>query len=187
MPDTTPPDEVLVKRARAGDAAAFDALVRRHFRAAYALALTLVSSRADAEDVCQDSFIRALERLDDCREPAKFAQWLLQIVRRRSYNLRAYLKVRAAQALEHGTIAGPDSPARDAERADLRALLEAALRRLTRIQREVVLLHDLEGWTHRAIGEALGISETLSRQHLFVARRFLRRVLHTAYGRQAGD
>jgi RNA polymerase sigma factor (sigma-70 family) len=56
-------------------------------------------------------------------------------------------------------------------------VLLAALARLTPTQREVVLLKDLEGWDHRAIASALGVSEGMSRQHLFVARGALREVL----------
>jgi DNA-directed RNA polymerase specialized sigma24 family protein len=56
-------------------------------------------------------------------------------------------------------------------------VLLAALDRLTPVQREVVLLKDLEGWDHRAIAAALGVSEGMSRQHLFVARGALREVL----------
>lgn len=62
-------DRELVFRAREGDAAGFDALVRRHYRATLAVALAILSRRDDAEDVCQDSWIRALEKLDECRQP----------------------------------------------------------------------------------------------------------------------
>ncbi|MCH7729611.1 MAG: sigma-70 family RNA polymerase sigma factor, partial [Planctomycetes bacterium] len=79
--DETTPDATYVARARRGDASAFEALVRRHYRVAYAVALALLSNNMDAEDVCQDAFLKALERLDDCREPDKFASWLLRIVR----------------------------------------------------------------------------------------------------------
>ena len=175
---TTPPadgtDAFLVGQARRGQASAFEALVRRHFRAAFAVALGVLGDRMDAEDVCQDAFVKALERIDDCREPAKFAAWLLQIVRRRSYNLRDHRRVRAGPAVEEASAAGPSDTVREVERAELRALLEQALARLSEVQRSVVLLHDLEGTPHAVIGETLGISEGMSRQHLFVARRLLR-------------
>jgi RNA polymerase sigma-70 factor (ECF subfamily) len=170
------PDAFLVERARRGDAAAFEALVRRHYRAAFAVALARLGNAMDAEDVCQDAFIRALERLDD-PDPGRFAAWLLQIVRNRAHNYRAYRKVREAQPLETVSAAGPADPGRDAERARLRAELETALMQVSEIQREVVLLHDLEGWKHREIAGALEISEGMSRQHLMAARRALRELL----------
>jgi RNA polymerase sigma-70 factor (ECF subfamily) len=173
----TTPDATYVESARRGDTSAFEALVRRYYRAAYAVALALLSNSMDAEDVCQDAFLKALERLDDCREPDKFASWLLRIVRNRAHNFRAYRRVRATESLELAGVAGREDSAQDAERADLRKLLEDALGQLSEIQRQVVLLHDLEGLKHREIAAHLTISEGMSRQHLFNARRALREIL----------
>lgn len=175
--DETTPDATYVERARRGDASAFEALVRRYYRAAYAVALALLSNSMDAEDVCQDAFLKALERLDDCREPDKFASWLLRIVRNRAHNFRAYRRVRATESLELAGAAGREDSARDAERADLRERLEDALGQLSEIQRQVVLLHDLEGLKHREIAGHLAISEGMSRQHVLNARRTLRKIL----------
>ena len=86
----TPDDAVLVARARRGEPAAFEALVRRHYRAAFAVALAVLGNRMDAEDVCQDAFVVAAERLDECRQPEKFAAWLLQVVRNRARNYVDY-------------------------------------------------------------------------------------------------
>jgi len=175
--DETTPDAAYVERARRGDASAFEALVRRYYRAAYAVALALLSNSMDAEDVCQDAFLKALERLDDCREPDKFASWLLRIVRNRAHNFRAYRRVRATESLELTGAAGREDSAKDAERADLRKRLEDALGELSEIQRQVVLLHDLEGLKHREIAGHLAISEEMSRQHVLKARRTLRKIL----------
>jgi len=178
----TDSDAALVARARLGDAAAFDALLRRHFRAAYLVALALTGERADAEDVCQEAFLRSWERLDDCRSPERFAGWLVRIVRNTAHNHRDYLAVRRAAPLDEAAAvvarASPGaSPADDAARAELAARLRAALLRLPAAQREIVLLHDLEGWRHREIAATLGTSETMSRRHLSDARRTLRDLL----------
>lgn len=171
----TETDRQLVERARAGDAQAFEQLVRRHLRAAFAVALAVVGEPADADDVCQDAFIGALEHLDDCRDPDRFRAWLLRIVRNRGHNRRRYHKRREALPLEYaGGIVGGASPARDAEIAELRRRLLDALDRLPAVQREIVLLHDLEGWRHREIGEALDLPEGTVRAHLSYARRELR-------------
>ncbi len=74
----------LVLRARRGDPTAFDELVRRHLRAAYVVALAVLGRPADADDIAQEAFVTALERLEDCRDPARFSGWLLQIVRNRA-------------------------------------------------------------------------------------------------------
>ena len=167
-------DAILVQRARRGDAAAFEALVRRHYRAAYAVALAVLGNAMDAEDVTQDAFVRAVERMDEVREPERFKGWLLQIVRNRSRNYRGYRRLRTARPLDSVSAAAPENPATDTERAELRGALQSALAELSELQRQVVLLHDLEGLKHREIAESLGISEGMSRQHLMTARRALR-------------
>lgn len=181
------PDKLLVERARRGDAAAFEALVRRYYRAAHALALAVLGNPMDAEDVCQDAFVRALERLDRLRQPERFSAWLLQIVRNRARNLRSYRRVRSALSLENVEAASDDDAGREAESEQLRRQLESALTELSEIQREVVLLHDLEGWKHREIGELLGLSEGMSRQHLMSARRLLRERLGTKLLKEYSD
>jgi RNA polymerase sigma-70 factor, ECF subfamily len=170
----TPTDAELVAAIRRGDAAAADALVRRHYRAGFATALAVLGESMDAEDACQDAFVRALDRIEDCRTPERFVYWLMSIVRNHALNLHARRRVRGGPAVED-----VDPPARGdasgrAETGELRARLEAALGRLTVVQREVILLKHLEGWEHRQIAEALGISEGMSRQHAFEGRRVLR-------------
>jgi RNA polymerase sigma-70 factor, ECF subfamily len=165
----------LVERTRAGEPAAAERLVRLHMGAAYAVAFSVTRNAEDAEDVAQDSFVHALERLDECREPARFAGWLLRIVRNRSLNHTRYLRRRAAAPLDDATAApSRDDPAGDAERAELREKLTRAVAGLTPTQREVLLLHDLEGWKHREIAEALDMPDGTVRYHLFQARRAAR-------------
>src|SRR5690606_36693384 len=92
-------DARLVERARAGEASAFEELVRRHLRAAHAVARDVVRGRAYAEYVCQDAFLTALERVEDCRRPDRFAAWLLQIVCDCALNIRRAQAVRRALPL----------------------------------------------------------------------------------------
>lgn len=170
-------DARLVEAARLGDAVAFDSLVRRYIRPAYALAFSIVRDHLDAEDICQDVFMRAIARLDECRTPERFAGWFFAIVRSTALNFQRRERLRRTEPLGDTSPATSDNPARDAERSELRARLASALSRLGQPECDVVLLHDLEGWTHGAIARALGISEVSSRQHLFVARRKLREAL----------
>ena len=170
-------DSVLVARALQGHAEAFEALVRRHLRAAFMAARPLVVSDADAEDVCQDAFIRALEQLEQCRDPSRFRAWLLTIVRNRAHNLRKYERLRETESLDglgKGSLTGPE---RDLERSELGKRLSAALSQLTEKQRQVVLLHDYEGWQHAEIGRKLGMSAGASRFSLHAARKKLRALL----------
>jgi RNA polymerase sigma-70 factor (ECF subfamily) len=171
MQDGNDGDAGLVARARRGDAAAREALVRRYLRPAYAVALSVLRNVADAEDLAQDALVTALDRLDQCREPGRFAGWLLQAVRNRALNHLGQSRTRAR--LLDGVPRGEGEEPR-AGAVVLRRRLLGALERLSPAQREVVLLHDLESWTHGEIAAALGISEVMSRQHLFVARRAMR-------------
>jgi RNA polymerase sigma-70 factor (ECF subfamily) len=178
-------DAALVRRAIRGDGRAFETLVRRHARVAHAVALGIVKEPADAEDVVQDAFVTALERLEDC-EPAKFRAWFLRVVRNRAHSVRRYLGVREAAPLDAVvTPSGGPGPQRETERSELRRDLVAALAGLTEVQRQVVLLHDLEGWKHREIGALLELPEGTVRAHLFHARRALRE--HEALRRSRKD
>ncbi len=161
----------LVHRARRGEADAFAGLVRAFLRPAYSIALSVVGRPADAEDTAQEAFLKAFQSLDTCREPGRFAAWLFQIVRNRARNLLDSRRLRdvapdGARILEFATL--------PPETVGMREALVSALAGLDVEKREVVLLHDLESWTHAEIAEALGISEVNSRQHLFQARQILR-------------
>jgi RNA polymerase sigma-70 factor, ECF subfamily len=175
-----PNDARLIAAATAGDRGAFEQLVQRHYRAAFAVALARTDNRADAEDLVHDAFVRAAERLEHCREPEKFVAWLCAIVRNLAHNLRTRGLAPHTTVIQPDTIASTASPERDAQLADLRARLHAALAELPPIQREVVLLHDIDGRTHDEIAAIVGTSSGMCRQHLFKARKRLRALLiHT--------
>jgi RNA polymerase sigma-70 factor (ECF subfamily) len=159
-------DSTLVARSRQGDAAAFEALVRRHLRGAIAVGISVLRNVADAEDIAQDALVTAFESLDSCREPARFAAWLFTIVRNKARN-------RLSQRREGQATAEQGSEA-DLNRVVAKEALLAGLAQLTEVQREVVLLHDLESWTHAEIAAALELTEVNSRQHLFNGRKAMR-------------
>lgn len=170
-------DDVLVRRIRAGDEGAYGELVGRYMKAAYAVALSVTGRHEDAEDAVQEAFMVALQRLEECRNPERFAGWLLTIVRNRSRNLVRRESLRAADQIPPGTAGRGPAPDTVTERAELRARLEAALDTLPPVQREIVLLHDLEGWKHREIADRLDIPSGTVRSHLHFARKALRGVL----------
>jgi RNA polymerase sigma-70 factor (ECF subfamily) len=185
IPET---DARLVRRARDGDGAAFEALVRRYLKMAYAVALSELPDPRDAEDAVQDSLITALERLDDCRDPAAFAGWLRRIVRNRARSVGRRERIRDTESLESAwSTASAQSPVRDLERSDMRRRLGAALAKLPEVQRRVVLMHDLEGYRHREIAVELDIPEGTVRSHLFFARRAMRETLGGAGTKEHDD
>jgi len=175
-------DGELVRLALGGRTDAFAALVARYLRAAYAVALARTGDPHDAEDVAHDTFVVALERLADCREPDRFAGWLLRIARNTALNHVRARTVRDAVPLDDAAGAASDGdPGRDAELAALKGDLLAAMEGLSPVQREVLLLHDLEGWRHGEIGERLGFPEGTARYHLHEARRTMRQRLAPRY------
>lgn len=172
--DESTQDGDLVRRARAGDEDAYAALVGRYMRPAYLVALSVTRRHEDAEDAAQESFVVALQRLDECRNPDRFGGWLMTIVRNRSRNLLRRENLRETSEIPESASGTGPLPDRAAEREELRETLKEALAALTAVQREVVLLHDLEGWKHREIAERMDLPSGTVRSHLHFARKALR-------------
>lgn len=171
-------DADLVADFRRGSREAAGRLAERYLRPCRAVALAIVGEIAGAEDVCQDAFVYALARVEDCRDPSRFGAWLLRIVRNRSRNYVRDGRRRSADQIEQARLASTSpSPERMAEISELRDRLLAALRELSEERREVVLLHDLEGWTHADIAQRMGLPIGTVASHLHHARKRLRETL----------
>lgn len=173
----TPGDGELVQRARRGDERAFGLLVQKYRRAAYAVAYSVTGKHEDSEDAAQEAFLVALERLDECRNPERFAGWLMTIVRNRSRNLVRREVLRETDQVPVSASSGTPGPDKQAELSELQDLLKGALDALPEVQRQVVLLHDLEGWKHREIADRIGLPSGTVRSHLHFARKALRDAL----------
>jgi len=176
-------DGALVQRARNGEAQAFGRLVQRYQRAAYAVALSVTGRHEDAEDAAQEAFLVALERLDECRSPDRFAGWLMTIVRNRSRNLVRRESLRGMDQVPVSTRSVDPTPDVETETRELRGVLQEAMELLPAVHREIVMLHDLEGWKHREIAKRLDLPSGTVRSHLHFARKALRESLsRTAVG-----
>jgi RNA polymerase sigma-70 factor (ECF subfamily) len=175
-----PTDGELVRRARRGEEVAFGLLVDRYQRAAYAVALSVTGRHEDAEDGAQEGFLVALERLEECRNPERFGGWLLTIVRNRSKNLVRREALRETDQVPPAARSSAPTPDVATEASELREVLERALDGLPEVQKQIVLLHDLEGWKHREIAEKLDLPPGTVRSHLHFARKALRGALERA-------
>jgi len=167
-----PPDRQLVRSFLADRAeSCFRALYRRHSPMLYRVVLRLVDgSRCDADDVIQTTWIRALESLAAFRWESSLRSWLVGIALNCSReHQRQRLKMLLARLDEAEELPAPQAPATEASFD-----LEAAIDGLPDGYREVLLLHDLEGYTHGEIGELLGIREGTSKSQLARARRAVR-------------
>jgi len=185
-----------VRRAGAGEGAAFDALVRRHQGRVYRLARRLTGNAADAEEALQDTFLRVLRRLSGFRGQSLFSTWLYRVAtnsalmvcrsrrRRRTEPLDAYLprfdgRGRHRHGADHGR-AG-----RAEELLDRRRLAAAALRALQRLPapyRTPFVLRDLEELPTAEVAAVLGLTEATVRQRVHRARLQLRGYLSHLVG-----
>jgi RNA polymerase sigma-70 factor (ECF subfamily) len=169
-------DLQLVERARAGDPSAERALYDAHVERVYRLAYRM-SGRDDlAQDFTQDAFIRAFGRLGDFRGDAAFGTWLHTIAMSVILNgLRKVKRFDAREASLDETVAiAARSPGAE---PDLRQRMAAAIDALPEGYRAVLVMHDVEGYTHQEIGAALGIADGTSKAQLFRARQKLRTAL----------
>jgi RNA polymerase sigma-70 factor (ECF subfamily) len=176
-------DGDLVRATLAGAQEAFGVLVTRYQRPAYLVALSVTGNPEDAEDVAQEAFLVALKRLEDNRDPDRFAGWLLTIVRNRARNLLRREKIRRTENLSPDLSPGLGGPGEDLNRWEIREHVEQALEGLSEVRKEVLFLHDLEGWKHREIGARLGIPDGTVRSHLHFARKYLRERLTALRGK----
>ena len=173
-PRRNPDERALVVSAQRGNSEAFAALIRLHQRRAYSVCRAIVLTHEDAEDAVQEGFLHAYRALDRFRPDQPFGAWLYRIMANASLDLVRRRKVRDADELPENIAL----PFRDPGEADeLRRRLSLALTNLTDRQRSVIVLHDVEGFTHGEIGQMLGIPEGTARSDLHHARATLRRVL----------
>ncbi|MBI2458756.1 MAG: sigma-70 family RNA polymerase sigma factor [candidate division NC10 bacterium] len=179
-------DRGLVDRAQAGDAGAFETLVRRYQGWVFTLALRMVGDRAEAEDLAQEIFLKAYRGLKRFKGASRFSTWLYSIT---SHHCLNHLEARRRQPHRHGRggerpDAGGDDPpapvdrlADDAPRAD--ALLEreerarivqAELAQLAEDHRIILVLREVQGLSYEEIAQVLGVELGTVRSRLHRAR-----------------
>ena len=166
-------DRQRVDRALGGDRAAQRELYEAHVDRVYRLAFRMVGEDALARDLTQDTFVRAFEKLDGFRGDAAFSTWLHSVatsvilngLRRRK---RIETRERQVERLPE-TGMTPEEP-----EPDLKERLTRAVRALPEAYRAVFVMHDLEGFTHREIAEALDVKTGTSKARLSRARARLR-------------
>jgi RNA polymerase sigma-70 factor (ECF subfamily) len=172
--DARTTERTLVLAAQRGSSDAFASLVRLHQRRAYAVARAITATHEDAEDAVQEGFLHAYRALARFRPEQAFGAWLYRIVANAALDIGRRRKVRDTDLLSDSVAL----PFRDPAEADeLRRRLGAGLAELTERQRSVLVLHDVEGFTHGEIGQMLGMPEGTARSDLHHARAALRRTL----------
>lgn len=174
---TSVDDRELVHRVKGGDASAYDMLVRRHLARATSIARRLLGNADDAEDLVQDAFMRALDRIGSFDARRAFAPWFYRLLINTGINARKSRAMRMAEP-ERSDVpsrgAGPDVVT---EGRELRERFAAALAKLPPRQRLVVSMFEVDGLSTAEIAEALGISRETVRWHHHQARQTLRTAL----------
>lgn len=187
-------DRELVARTLAGDRAAFEALVRRHERRVYRVAMALLGRPEDAEEALQECFLQAYRHLEQFRGEARFSTWLVRIAVNAALQRRRERDgaVSLDELLEAGDFV-PErlsprhpSPEQLYGRQELRRLVETAVAALPEPYRAVLVLRDLEGLSAEDTAAALGLTVPAVKSRLHRARLVLREYLAAHLERPAG-
>jgi RNA polymerase sigma-70 factor (ECF subfamily) len=169
----------VLARARQGDGEAFRALVEQHSRRAFQLAFRLTGNEQDAEDVVQESFLRAYRQLGRFEARASFATWLYRIVANCAVDVmrtRQATHQRASERLDESAPVAADAPdpERLAESAELKRRVGAALADLSPLERAAFALRHHEGRSIDEICRALGLGTSAAKHAVFRAVKKLR-------------
>ena len=167
----------LLLRVQAGDRAAFELLVKRQLPRARLIAQRLMQDPDDADDLVQDAFLRALERIETFDPSRAFEPWFTRLLVNLGRDLHRKRRVRQSEAQDPDTIAGGVRPDRETERSDLRRSLAQALETLPERQRLVLTLFEMDGRSTEEIAGMLSVTQVTVRWHLHQARRTLRTAL----------
>jgi RNA polymerase sigma-70 factor (ECF subfamily) len=176
-------DAQLVSRSKTGDVEAFGELVRRYQKPVFRIVLRMVKSPDDADDITQDTFVRAFRGLKTFKEEFDFHPWLFRIAYNQSINFLNKRKRQAAVDLddvpERDIKSGPEpeSPIQSASRQELLTRLERALERLPEEQRTVFLLRVQDGLSYEEIADTMGTPKGTVMSRLARARMALRKYM----------
>lgn len=179
------PDLELAFRASAGDAVAFEAIMRRHNRLLFRTARAILKSDADAEDALQQAYLRAWQALGDFRADARLSTWLVRIVVNEALGhlRRRPLRLVPLDSAISSTEGGDQNwlhddrdhgPDRAAMRSELRRIMEARIDRLPDDFRSVFMLRAVEEMSVEEVSQMLEIPEATVRTRFFRARSLLR-------------
>jgi RNA polymerase sigma-70 factor, ECF subfamily len=181
-------DLALVTRAKNEDAAAYDDLIRRYQERIYATIYHMTSNHEDANDLTQETFIKAYRALKSFKGDSSFYTWVYRIAVNKTINFLKQRKNRyhmSLNDLDFNAENDPDlvalvsdkTPRRDLNLAELQEKLNAGMQKLSEAHRTVVTLHDVQGLSHDEIAEIMNCNVGTVRSRLFYARQQLQATL----------
>jgi RNA polymerase sigma factor RpoE len=177
-------DPLLVRRAQREDLRAYDVLVRRYQERIYATVYHMTSNHEDANDLTQETFIKAFRALKSFKGDSSFYTWVYRIAVNKTINFLKQRKNRVHMSLndvDFNAENDPDlvalvsekTPRRDLSLSELQEKLNAAMQKLSEHHRMVVTLHDVQGLSHEEIGKIMDCNIGTVRSRLFYARQQL--------------
>lgn len=177
-----------MKRARRGDLTAYDELVRRYQERIYATIYHMTANHEDANDLAQETFIKAFQVLRSFRGGSSFYTWVYRIAVNKTINFLKQRKNKAQMSLddldfnaEHDpdlvALISEKTPRREASLSELQEKLNAAMQKLSESHRLVVTLHDVQGLSHEEIAKVMNSNIGTVRSRLFYARQQLQALL----------
>ncbi len=181
-------DQKLVKRARGGDLESYDELVRRYQERIYATIYHMTANHEDANDLAQETFIKAYQALNSFKGDSSFFTWVYRIAVNKTINFLKQRKNKTHMSLndldfnaEHDpdlvALVSDKTPRRDVNLIELQEKLNGAMQKLSEIHRLVVTLHDVQGLSHEDISKIMGCNTGTVRSRLFYARQQLQAYL----------
>jgi|SRR5271157_1962857 len=190
-------DATLVAQARDGDPRAFSELVKRYEGKVFRLAQHVTQNREDAEDVLQETFLKAYEHLDQFRGDSKFYTWIVRIAVNQALMKLRRRKSDKAVSIDETIDTGEDTLVREIaawdenaeqrySREEIAAILDSAVQSLEPLYRSVFVLRDIEDLSTEETAEALDLSVPAVKSRLLRARLQLREKL-TRYFKRKGD
>lgn len=181
-------ETALVRRAQKGDMAAYDDLIRKYQERVYATIYHMTANHEDANDLAQDTFIKAYHALKSFKGGSSFYTWIYRIAVNKTINFLKQRKNRTHMSLndldfnaEHDpdlvALVSDKTPRREANLAELQEKLNEAMQKLSEPHRLVVTLHDVQGLAHEEIAEIMDCNVGTVRSRLFYARQQLQALL----------
>jgi RNA polymerase sigma-70 factor (ECF subfamily) len=191
-------ESALVMQAREGDTEAFGELVRRYEGRIFRLAQHVTQNREDAEDVLQETFMKAYEHLDQFKGDSKFYTWIVRIAVNQALMKLRRRKTDKSVSLDETIDTGEDmvvreiaawgeDPEQQLSREELGGILETAIQSLEPLYRSVFVLRDIEELSTEETAEVLGLSVPAVKSRLLRARQQLREKLTRFFKRKGDD
>ena len=168
-------ESAIIRKCKAGDQNAFETLVDAHADRAFRVAFRILNDEMEAEDVVQEAFIRAWEKMGDFRENASFSAWIHKIAANLSLDILRSGRKRRTQGLGDGAIeqmlSSLADPERELDRRETAMLISALADRLSPKQKLAFVLVDVEGLSHDEAMKISGMSNTQLKSNLYHARK----------------